>query len=406
MKWVFSHGLDAKDNAQVIIFQDFSLMLFEIRGVHFANKGAELMLHSVLQKVAEWNDQNKLAMRFQLGSFDQRAKLGLRQLFWVDKGLPLIGKSYAQAISLVPKKTRNALGIVTYEDIDVILDASGFAYSDQWGIEKSTRMAELARKAKKMGKKVVLLPQAFGPFENPRKRSEFIKVLENADLVFARDPISYDHLINLSINSTNIRMSPDFTNLVNGAVPGYFDLSVKRACVIPNNRMLDKTSKETKNSYAHFLEYSIQFLLDQRLNPFILLHDNSDRVLISHLKGVFGNQLEVVEEPNPLYVKGILGNCYLVIGSRFHGLISALSQGIPCIGTGWSHKYQMLFQDYDCSSFLISDFQDKDKALYQLNQLVSEPSRSELMNQLHSASKKQKKLSSEMWSEVHKLIYN
>jgi colanic acid/amylovoran biosynthesis protein len=257
-----------------------------------------------------------------------------------------------------------------------------------------------------MGNKVVFLPQAFGPFENPGKRSEFIKVLENADLVFARDSISYEHLISLGGDLNNIRMSPDFTNLVKGTVPSYFDSSVKRACVIPNNRMLDKTSKDTQNSYTHFLEYSIQFLLDQQLNPFILLHDNSDRSLIFHLKRVFGNQLAVVEEPDPLYVKGILGNCYLVIGSRFHGLISALSQGVPCIGTGWSHKYQMLFQDYDCSSFLISDFQDKDKALHQLNQLVSEPSRSELVNQLHSASEKQKKLSSEMWGEVHKLIHS
>ncbi|MBD2205070.1 polysaccharide pyruvyl transferase family protein [Calothrix sp. FACHB-1219] len=381
-------------------------MITEIRGVEFDNKGAELMLHAVVQKMSEWNDKNIVAIRPKIGSFRQRSPLGLYQLIWSDKKFPLFGSSLNSLLNLIPEKTKNSFGLVTYSQIDVVLDASGFTYSDQWGSKKSQVMADLAKKCRKEGKKVILMPQAFGPFENPQVKKAFIEVVKNTDLIFAREAISYKYLMELGIESSHIKIAPDFTNLVKGTVPDYFDTSFKRACIIPNIRMTDKTSEEVKNRYIYFLETCADILFQKELKPFILVHDTEDSSLAFRIQEKFGNSLEIISESNPLYIKGILGNCYAVVSSRFHGLINALSQGIPCVATGWSHKYQMLLEDYNCPECLIDSVSSKDEIKQKINMITDEPHRSLLLKKLEVASIEQKKLVSNMWDEIYNILSN
>ena len=104
-------------------------MYIEIKGVDFVNKGAELMMHAVLQKVGEKIPQAKFVLTPTANSpYEKRARLGLYQKIWFSKfGIPL-GMYFGKYIH---KKLREYYGLVCHEEIKIGLDASGFSYSDQ-----------------------------------------------------------------------------------------------------------------------------------------------------------------------------------------------------------------------------------------------------------------------------------
>ena len=45
-------------------------------------------------------------------------------------------------------------------------------------------------------------------------------------------------------------------------------------------------------------------------------------------------------------LKAMIGACDLMLGSRFHALIAALSSGVPSVAIGWAHKYPELLGEF------------------------------------------------------------
>lgn len=384
-------------------------MIIEIQGVDFINKGGELMTHAVVQHISSLPGSNIVAAHLRMGSFKQREKTGLHHLSWAYyEKFSFLGEYIDTFTHLIPKQLRHKFNITTNSEVQAVLDASGFTYSDQQGARMVEIMAKRTIRWKKEGKKIILLPQAFGPFKQKAVRNAFLEILKNADLIFARDKISYEHLINLEPNNNQkIRIAPDFTNLVRGEIPDYFKPNPHQVCIVPNYRMIQKTSQELKDKYIVFLVHCTKYLIEKQLQPFILIHEtNSDYELALKLKSELNLPLEIIQESNPLYIKGILGSCFMVIGSRFHSLVSTLSQGVPCLGTGWSHKYQMLFEDYNCSECLVSPLDAEEKICISIDSIVEEPSRSDLINRINVGSGQQKKLASAMWLDVEQFLFS
>ncbi|TIP77767.1 MAG: polysaccharide pyruvyl transferase family protein, partial [Mesorhizobium sp.] len=67
---------------------------------------------------------------------------------------------------------------------------------------------------KRAGKRLILLPQALGPFGTDRIRRAINVVADHADLIFARDKYSMKNLIDAVGGRASIRLAPDFTNLL------------------------------------------------------------------------------------------------------------------------------------------------------------------------------------------------
>lgn len=376
-------------------------MFVEIKGVQFVNKGAELMLHAVLQQLKSWSPDLKVVLSPGKNSpYVDRAKVGAYQKLSLSKGrIDLNLLSY-----YIPHTFRKKLlryGLVTEADIDVVLDASGFSYGDQWGSNSAVRLASELNRAQARNKKYVFLPQAFGPFKDDRIRKMMAECLPKASLICARDATSMKHIKELGVKC-HLKQYPDFTNLVKGK-NGDIELPESYVLIIPNGNMISSRNSnfEWSENYILLLSEAISIVDSLGLKSVILNHEGEQDETIC--RTLFDQNLDksvFIHENDPLVVKGLIGASDVTICSRFHGCVSALSQSVPCIGTSWSHKYEELFSEYDCSEYLIG----ADTSASKLEELISQTVRKARdENELVMCFKSQ---SVDMWAEVVSSLKN
>lgn len=334
-------------------------MIIEIKGVQFVNKGAELMLHAVLAEIQQHWPQAKIALEPNPYSpYEQRARLGAYQKLSVRKNIiDLNALTYK-----LPKRLRIWLqkkwGLVTEADIGLVLDASGFAYGDQWGAMKIRHLAGELKRYHKAGTPYVFLPQALGPFTRPKDRAYLQKTLPLASLICAREADSYAYVKEVVGELEQLKQFPDFTNLVQGEVPHYFVNGDNKVLIIPNSNMIGERNNhqpEWKQNYIRVLCEAVEVIRELGFEPVLLNHEGQgDGAVCEEVMRNSGGYLEYIEELHPLRVKGIIGAVQAVICSRFHGCVSALAQGTPCLGTSWSHKYECLFDEYHRNEYLLN----------------------------------------------------
>jgi colanic acid/amylovoran biosynthesis protein len=376
-------------------------MNIEIRGINFFNKGSELMLEAVLNKLREEIPGALFVM--EVSAFSARSKYRQKGIY--SKVTSKKGFSLQNIFTLIPPFILKRWHYIPERKIDIVLDCSGFAFGDVWGAGKAwNRIGKHILKWKKQGKKVIMLPQAFGPFVNKGLIKEMKHILLYTDLVFARDEISYKHLKQL-YDSDKIICAPDFTNLVEGRPPSYFDIENYQVAIIVNSKMTEEQMTKDAGVYINFLHRIITLIKKLNFKPYFLIHATDTDIAVAEMVNQkLRIKLPVIAEENPILLKGIIAQSTAVITSRFHGLVSCLSQAVPCLATNWSHKYEMLLKDYNYSEGLLDVNCSDELLIEKVKSILAEPSRGMIIKKLHDHSMKQKQLSMQMWKQVLNVI--
>jgi len=358
----------------------------DLRGVNTHNKGAQLMMMAVADRLG---DSRALAVSPNGSDFLVRSKLGYRQTLILNQAPRLS----AFMGNRVPTGVRELFGLAAQSDISGVLDAAGFAYSDAFGPQRSEREAKLARRWKRAGVPVILLPQAFGPFEKPEQARWSRELLESADLVFARDRQSFDHVAALS-PAVNLKLSPDFTI---GLKPRSSQSPVEGdfGAIVPNSKMVSHTGMSVQD-YEKFLIDASRAIDRQGLRPVVVVHEFNDRGLAAVVARATG--AEVFEHSDPLVLKSVLGRARVVVASRFHALVSSLSSSTPVVALGWSHKYTELLSDFGVEHWLTDGTDDVSARIHDV--LADEESIAALQRRVVSLSRQ----NDEMWQEVERVL--
>jgi polysaccharide pyruvyl transferase WcaK-like protein len=372
----------------------------EIYGAGFLNKGAYMMLLSILQKLRPLLPGSRFVQLPSMSAlYEERASLQLYQ-----KLGHLRFNGLANAVgSVIPAEIRRHYGLVLDREIDVILDASGFAYGDQWGPQKTETLARNAQRWKRGRKKLIMLPQSFGPFTSRRLKTAMHSIAESARLIYARDTRSLQFLQDVVGGGSVLRLAPDFTALLEPVVTKESDAYRDRVCIIPNNRMVERGSSREK--YVGLLSSCVKVVHETGCGVFFLIHaGDDDRRIAEEVNARCAMKSEIIHHGDPRVLKGIIGSSKAVISSRFHGAVSALSQGVPCFVTSWSHKYEMLLADYGCPDNIISVESSVDDVRKILSVLASARGIELMGVRIKERSLRVKEENEKMWMEIIAVI--
>lgn len=383
--------------------------LVEIRGPWLHNKGDDLMLRACVEALG---GRFALAAEGGLGLARLPRGAGVDRLRWSELKAARLSRGFMTrggragalrdaALLALPEGLRTRLRLRDGREVSGLVDASGFAYGDQWNVQRMRRRAAYYAMLRGRGVRFVLAPQALGPFETPEGREAARALLLPFDRVYARDARSLGHLAALDLPPGVALQAPDVSHLLAPAPlpPGDW---ARRACVVPNARMIDRTDPATSGRYVAFLLLALRLLRERGAEPFVMLHETNDAGLATEIARQAGG-LEVIDPP-ALVAKALLGACRAVVSSRYHALAGALSQATPTIGTSWSHKYDALFEEYRCPEMLVSPLIPEESLRDRLDRALDAGPRDALRARLAAAALRQSARVEAMWEDTRAIL--
>jgi len=290
------------------------------------------------------------------------------------KALMLAGSRPGRLPRLVRRSWREPVAFLS--QADATLDVSGYAYADPFGIRYAPRANLAVYSRGPMGRPYICMPQAWGPFSRPEVGHIAREACRQATLTFVRDSESLDALSSLFPRGLppQVRVSPDIAFLFAASDPrcadrrlaeiGLADTGRPLAAVAPNMRVYERSQGiGTRNAYVQDLIAVSRRLLERGYAVLFVPHEVSlsdtgskdDRLLCALLEAAVGDdRAKAFLDPAPAAeMKAVIGKTACVIGSRFHALVAALSQGIPCMALSWSHKYRELLKPFGLEKYAV-----------------------------------------------------
>jgi len=228
------------------------------------------------------------------------------------------------------------------------------------------------RLAKKMGKKVIILPNSFGPFRGLGVRSQVKKALLGADLIYAREQQSAHELGALLKKKIPVAKDLGFflgkgeSIKLNDFLPANLQRNdlVKVGITVrpwrfPGSLQADRLFENYLNSVRSLVDncakkgHAVLFF-NQSIGP--NSHED-DRLAIAEVMKRLGenenvcwiNQDFTCEELQSLY-----SELDFMVGTRFHSVIFSLTSGVPSLAIGYGgNKAGGIMGDFEMDEYTV-----------------------------------------------------
>lgn len=278
---------------------------------------------------------------------------------------------------------RNAYCRILYET-DLAVDITGGdSFSDIYGMRRF--VLGFLRKWLVLfyGKRFIMLPQTYGPFNRPITRFLARRILRGAETIYSRDQEGVDRVRELlnGRGSDHVHFAPDVAFLLDPRAPGDSailpdsDLRARGSIVVGlnisgllyNGGYTRDNMFGLKVDYRAFVRDIADLLLAQKdvvllLVPHVFPPDESQvesdplacKELFDELRGKYESRVFLAAgRYSHNEIKSVIGRCDFFLGSRMHACIAALSQHIPAVGLAYSKKFRGVFSAVGVEDYVV-----------------------------------------------------
>ena len=279
-------------------------------------------------------------------------------------------------------------------EADMVADITGGdSFSDIYGMRRF--ITGFLRKwlIRVFRKKLVLLPQTYGPFDKRLTRVLARHIINYATLVYSRDRKGLDDveaLLGDGKGAGKVKFVPDVGFLLDPRRPQSEEVEWLEKIKGPGTTLVGLNISgllscssdggdnifNLKIDYPALIDSIVEYLMKQEGTTILLVphvvsvrksnapgpkrvnkkgyREQSDSVACAELyERVTGKHPGRIFLVRGCYdrneTKYIIGLCDFFIGSRMHSCIAALSQGIPAVGVAYSGKFHGVFESVGCA---------------------------------------------------------
>lgn len=243
---------------------------------------------------------------------------------------------------------------------DVVVDAWGISYCDRlsspkrWWLESPLLMA-----GRLNGARTAHYTASYGPFDKGSGNRQAAKLYLGrvCDVVMCREIGSWDLLTDLGVPPGKLLLAPD-TGLMLEGQP--FDvgqyLGSAGAVGVSVSHQVERQWKSTE-SYVQSMIGLCNHINETLGVPVVLIpnelwaHCRDDQDVADEIHQRVASRARVsvfpLEKHTAQELKYLISRLQLLIVSRYHSLVAALSSCVPIVVVGWHHKYTDLLARFD-----------------------------------------------------------
>lgn len=339
-------------------------------GANRANRGAEAMLLTMLSRISseipdvQWTVSSYSASDLHsVGPISHKDANGISVTYELIYKPKTIGTLIAQLLIILLRNKWLTTFIVNSNHFsklvhssDAVIDLSGFALSKNRPLWRILIYWIESKTAKALRKPFLVMTQSFGPFQPGIKMAVSRSALKSAEFISARGAQSSASLQSLGfVKDRDFFVSTDITYHFPPAPPRYvrsFHLhgATTPIAIIPNINSYNKAQFHgVKNSYVQLIAELCADLNKKETCRFVFVCQERhptrfDDLALSRLiqecllEDIFSTILTADNHASVL--KSAISQCEIAIVSRFHGMLAALSTGVPTLTVAWANKYE------------------------------------------------------------------
>ena len=248
--------------------------------------------------------------------------------------------------ALAKEAVTGTRGLVRWlRGFDLAVDMrGGDSFADLYGLSRLWTMNLLGELVRRAGVPIVLGPQTIGPFQTRTGRLLGRRALRTASAVLARDSLSRDY-------GRMLGTTPTLASDVVFGLPAP-EAAEPRDVVLNVSGLLWNNNPHVDSAhYRNTVRELAEQLLGSGRRVSLLAHvldspsPDNDVPAVNALADALGGQSEVIVPDGLESLRAVLGSAQVVIGSRMHACLNALSCGTPAVPLAYSRKFTPLLAD-------------------------------------------------------------